>query len=254
MPAGIVSDRGSVFTNNYWFEIYYDFNIKYWLSTAFHLQIDRQTEYQNQTLEHYLRVYYFDDQSNWAMLLSLTEYIYSNASYSSIGYSLFYAIYSYNPDFYINIKDSSPEEGGPAISERVSAVKEQVQWLDELYISLIDWWQSIIKLYAKFYNKKHKSKKFNIEDLIILLTKNLKQKRPSKKLSYKNISPFRVKLISDKQAYRLFLPITYRIHPVFHVSLLELYNRQECDDILSVLPSPELVNNMEEWEVKDILQ
>ena len=180
------------------------------------------------------------------MLLPLTEYVYNNASHSSTRCSLFYAIYSYNPDFYINTKDSSPEEGGLAISERVSAVKEQVQQLDELYTSFMNWWQSVIELYAKFYNKKHKPKKFNIRDLIMLLTKNLKQKRLNKKLSYRNISLFRVELILSKQAYRLFLLIIYRIHPVFYISLLKLYNRQECDNILSILLSPELINNIKE--------
>ena len=29
MPASIILDRGLVFTNNYWSEIYYDFNIKH---------------------------------------------------------------------------------------------------------------------------------------------------------------------------------------------------------------------------------
>ena len=127
MPAGIILDRGSVFMSNYWSEICYDFNIKRQLNTAFHLQTDRQTECQNQTLEHYLRVYCSDDQSNWAMLLPLAEYVYNNASHSSTGCSPFYAMYGYNPDFYINAEDSSPEEGGPAISERVPAAKEQVK-------------------------------------------------------------------------------------------------------------------------------
>ena len=180
------------------------------------------------------------------MLLPFAEYVYNNASHSSTGYSSFYTIYGYNPDFYINTKDSSPEEGGPAINERVPTAKERVQQLDELYISLIDQWQSIVESHAKFYNKKHKLKKFNIKDLIMLLTKNLKQKRPSKKLSYRNIDPFRVKSISGKQAYRLFLPMTYRIHPVFYVSLLKLYNCQECDDTLPALPPSELINNIEE--------
>ena len=97
------------------------------MNTAFYLQTDKQTERQNQTLEHYLRVYYSDNQSNWAMLLPLTEYVYNNASHSSIRYSLFYTIYSYNPDFYINAKDNSPEEEGPAISKRVLAAKKQIQ-------------------------------------------------------------------------------------------------------------------------------
>ena len=57
LPDGIVSDRGSVFTSAYWSSVCFVLKIKRKLSTAFHPQTDGQTERQNQTLEHYLRVY-----------------------------------------------------------------------------------------------------------------------------------------------------------------------------------------------------
>ena len=43
----IISDRDSVFINNYWLELYYHMKIKQQLSTVFHSQIDDQTEQQN---------------------------------------------------------------------------------------------------------------------------------------------------------------------------------------------------------------
>ena len=43
----IVSDRGSVFTSDYWSELYYHMKIKQQLSTAFHSQTDDQMEQQN---------------------------------------------------------------------------------------------------------------------------------------------------------------------------------------------------------------
>ena len=58
IPKGIVSDRGTIFTSEFWSEFCYTARIKRRLSTAFHPQTDGQTERQNQTLEHYLRVYY----------------------------------------------------------------------------------------------------------------------------------------------------------------------------------------------------
>ena len=56
-PEGIVSDRGSLFISLFWSDIYFLLKIKRRLSTAFHPQTDGQTERQNQTLKHYLRVY-----------------------------------------------------------------------------------------------------------------------------------------------------------------------------------------------------
>ena len=46
-PMSIISDRDSVFISDYWSELCYYLKIKQWLSTAFHLQINDQTEWQN---------------------------------------------------------------------------------------------------------------------------------------------------------------------------------------------------------------
>ena len=57
LPAGITSDRGSVFTSKFWSSLCFYLSIRRRLSTAFHPQTDGQTENLNQTLEQYLRVY-----------------------------------------------------------------------------------------------------------------------------------------------------------------------------------------------------
>ena len=58
----------------------------------------------------------------------------------------------------------------------------------------------------------------------MLLIKNLRIEGPKKKISAKFIGPFRIRDAVGAQAYRLALPTTYRIHNVFHVSLLEPYH------------------------------
>ena len=57
----------------------------------------------------------------------------------------------------------------------------------------------------------------------MLLTKNLKLKRLSKKLIARFIGPFSIAELVGKQAYRLYLPTSYRIYLVFYISLLEPY-------------------------------
>ena len=99
IPDGIVSDRGTVFTSQYWSDICYQSKVKRRLSTAFHPQTDGQTERQNQTLEHYLRVYYNWRQDDWAELLPLAEFAYNDTIYTSIGISLFRALYDFDPRF-----------------------------------------------------------------------------------------------------------------------------------------------------------
>jgi len=64
----------------------------------------------------------------------------------------------------------------------------------------------------------------------MLSAKNLKQKKLSKKLSNKMIEFFYIQKFMNKQTYHLDLSVIYRVHSVFHVFLLELYNRRLNDD------------------------
>ncbi len=50
----IIIDKDSLFINAFWSKICYHVKMKWWLSIIFHSQTDDQTEWQNQTLKHYL--------------------------------------------------------------------------------------------------------------------------------------------------------------------------------------------------------
>src|SRR5947207_4840471 len=77
LPDSIVSDRGSVFTSQFWNALTKSLDLKKRLSTAFHPQTDGQTERTNQTAEQYLRIYCNYQQDNWFDLLSLAEFSYN---------------------------------------------------------------------------------------------------------------------------------------------------------------------------------
>jgi len=64
----------------------------------------------------------------------------------------------------------------------------------------------------------------------MLSTKNLKQKRFSKKMSHKYVESFRIKNKSETQAYRLILFNIYRIYNTFYVSLLKPYLHRVDDE------------------------
>ena len=75
---------------------------------------------------------------------------------------------------------------------------------------------------AKYSNRKRlKGPTFERGDAVYLLRKNIKTKRPSDKLDYKKIGPFQISEVISPVNYKLDLPDGMRIHPVFHVSLLE---------------------------------
>ena len=246
-PEGIVTDRGSVFTSAFWSEICYQMQVKRRLSTAFHPQTDGQTERQNQTLEHYLRVYCSEKQDDWAELLSIAEFAYRQSNHSTIGCSPFMAMYGYDPVLELRLEDEASEG-------EVPAAKERVKEIDLIRQTLVKRWQSVLESQAKYFNKKHKQQEFQRGELVLLSAKNLKQKRPNKKLSDKAIGPFRVRKRIGTQAYHLWLPPAYRIHPVFHVSLLEPYQRRPGDVSVPEYPVPDLEDDDEIGEVEEILK
>ncbi len=88
----------------------------------------------------------------------------------------------------------------------------------------------------------------------MLSAKNLKQKKSSKKLSNKMIELFRIQEFIDKQTYHLDLSVIYRVHSVFHVFLLESYNRRLNDDSILNYFILELIDDEQEWKIEKILQ
>jgi hypothetical protein len=56
---------------------------------------------------------------------------------------------------------------------------------------------------------------------VFLLQQNIKTKRPSEKLDYRKLEPFKIRKKLGKLSYKLELLKTMQIYPVFHVLLLE---------------------------------
>ena len=76
--------------------------------------------------------------------------------------------------------------------------------------------------------KKYKDRKIKMApqlkkgDKVYLLTRNLKIKRPAKKLDGVKVGPFLIDEVKGPVNYKLQLPRDAKIHLIFHVSLLEL--------------------------------
>lgn len=91
---------------------------------------------------------------------------------------------------------------------------------------------------------------FQVGDRVLLRSLNIRTLRSKKKLDHRQLGPFEVLEKIGTQAYKLDLPAKYgRIHPVFHVSLLEPWHSRGND------PEPQavLIDDEEEWEIDKVL-
>ena len=107
------------------------------------------------------------------------------------------------------------------------------------------------KMNADKSRKQHPN--ISIGDKVWLLRRNLKTHRPSDKLDYRRLGPFLVDKQINEVAYRLDLPTSMKIHPVFHVSLLEPYKESTIPGRLQVPPPPIEIDGEEEFEISEIL-
>ena len=66
-----------------------------------------------------------------------------------------------------------------------------------------------------------------MDDLVLLSTANMRVKGFPRKLQRRFVGPFRIVAKVGKVAYKLDLPNTWRIHNVFHVSLLRPWRESQ---------------------------
>jgi hypothetical protein len=165
----------------------------------------------NQTLEQYLRLYVDDEQSNWSTLLPQAAFAYNATKQDTIGMSPFFANFGREPRLTTDAEGYLPTEA--------TAVAGDLQSLHQQLRSDI---RFLNHRMAKTANKKRIEGPILKEgDKVYLWRRNIKTKRQSGKLDFLKLGPFKIKAIKGPVNYELELPQKMRIHPVFHVSLLE---------------------------------
>ena len=105
------------------------------------------------------------------------------------------------------------------------------------------------ELQKQTHNKGVKPRSYAPGDKVWLNSKYIKTKR-NQKLEAKFFGPFRVLYPVGKQAYKLELPKRWRIHDVFHVSLLEqdTTRKERVDEQVTELEA----GDSEEYKVEAI--
>uniref|UniRef100_A0A803TQ29 Gypsy retrotransposon integrase-like protein 1 n=1 Tax=Anolis carolinensis TaxID=28377 RepID=A0A803TQ29_ANOCA len=243
LPKSLVTDRGSQFTSRFWKALQKLLGIDSRLSSAHHPQTDGQTERTNATLEQYLRCYVNYQQDNWASLLPLSEFAYNNGVQASTKETPFFANYGFHPRFFPPVIETSEVPAAEDWLQELTAVQQLLlQQLDQ----------------AKEDYKRHADKhrqpgpEIKVGERVFLSTRFLPSHRPCRKLDARFIGPYPVVAQLNPVTFKLQLPRSMRIHPVFHRSLL-LPADGVRPDTDQPAPPPVLMNGEEEFEVEDIL-
>src|SRR5437588_6061401 len=245
LPTEIVSDRETKWTGEFWKGICGLLDIKWKLSTAFHPQTNGQTERVNQTLETYIRTFINYDQDDWVQMLPLAEFAYNNLYTTATKTRLFYANYGFHR------KTMWPIE----LETQNPASSVYGHWLKSVHQKIADTLEETKRRMGKYYDQgKLDLPDMSIRDIVMLNAKNIRTKRLTKKLAPKFYGPFKILEKIGTRSYRLELDQRWRIHNVFHISLIEPYKSSSDPQRTQLRPQPEEIEGEKEFEVEKIIR
>src|SRR5260221_5618140 len=209
----ITLDQGLEFVLHFFRSLGKLLQMRLHFTLGYHPEGDRQMEHANQVLEQYLWTYTNYQQDDWAMLLPMAKFAYNNAMNVTMGVSPFFANKGYHLEFTVDPQaDTLLAEAQTFMVdlEHIQAeLKENIAQAQERYQKNVD---------------KHRAEapELNIGDQAYVKAKFFRTRRPSKKLSEKNLGPYDVIGKLGTHSITLRLPHQFHsIHPAFRMSQLD---------------------------------
>ena len=171
---------------------------------------------------------------------------YNNAQHSGLGCSPWFVEKGYNPrvDFLV----------GPSTSKGTVDIAKHLSHLKEVQSQVIN-----ILVHAQTEQKKYADRKripnpFTVGQKVYLSAKNIKTKRPKKKLDNLWLGPYEIISKIGNEAWKLKLGVGMeKLHPIFHSSLLEVFHENKIPGRIIPPPPPVEIDDVYEYEVDKIV-
>ncbi|KAI5117747.1 hypothetical protein M0805_004936 [Coniferiporia weirii] len=241
LPKRIISDRGPQFASQVFQTLCTRLGIKSKLSTAYHPQTDGQTERTNQEVEAYLRIYCRTSPHSWADSLTNLEFSHNIQTHSVTKTSPFNIILGYDP---IPIPPVIEDTEIPSLSlhlRLLSSIRKEALATHDLACA------HMVRYGSCGFRP------FKLGDKVWLEATNLHFPNRSCKLAPKREGPFSIVQVLSPLNYRLKLPPAWKIHPIFHASLLSAYTETDIHRPPFTQPPPDQIEGHQEFEIEAIV-
>ena len=210
----IISDRGPQFMSKAFIELLKLLGVKSSLSIAYHPQIDGTTKRVNQEIEAYLAIYCASHPEEWLMALHTLEFTHNNHQHTDRQKTPFELMFGDSPQA---IPHSFENTRFPVVEAKMKQLwrnREEALAAHELARTRM------------IEQKKSKFTLFQKGEKVWLDSRNLKTLY-HKKMAPKWEGPFEITNVLGPLTYQLKLPETWKIHSVFHASLLWQYKEND---------------------------
>ncbi|KAL8109972.1 hypothetical protein AgCh_025903 [Apium graveolens] len=217
-PMSIVSDRDPVFLSKFWQALFTIQGTNFLLLSSYHPQTDGQTEVVNKCLETFLRCMCSECPKDWSLWISLAEWWYNTNFHTSIQVTPYEIIYNQPPLLHLPYL---PKETKVEVVDRSLQRKERMIKTLQFHLRRA---QDRMKAQE---NQNRTERRFIVGDWVWLKLQPYRQKTmkivTNEKLSSKYFDPFQVLEKVGSVAYKLMLPVSSQVHPVFRVSQIKAF-------------------------------
>lgn len=240
LPERTISDRGPQFASIVMKELNKLLGMSQTMSTAYHPQTDGQTERINQEVEAYLHIFCSQRPETWSDYAADIEVTHNQRTAQGRNESPFFLMMGFNPHIFPSI---TKQTALPVVETRLDELqkaREEAKAAHELARSKM--MSHLTRGFVPFT----KGQKVWLEAV------NLRREG-NKKFLPKREGPFVISEVLGTLVYKLKLPAQWRIHNVFHASLLSPFKQTDVHGPSYSEPPPDTMEGEEEYEVEAIM-